>query len=51
MVRFLIPFVAVLLFLLEPEFAKFSPIHFENYTAYLSAAFFNFVLNFYFHLL
>lgn len=35
MVRFLIPFVAVLLFLLEPEFAKFSPIHFENYTAYL----------------
>lgn len=35
MIRYLIPFVAVLLFLLEPEFAKFSPIYFEDYTAYL----------------
>ncbi|KGR83416.1 rod shape-determining protein MreD [Lysinibacillus odysseyi] len=35
MVRYLIPFVAVLLFLLEPEFAKFSPIYFDDYTAYL----------------
>ncbi|WP_413362899.1 rod shape-determining protein MreD [Lysinibacillus sp. 3P01SB] len=35
MVRYLIPFVAVLLFLLEPEFAKFSPIYFKDYTAYL----------------
>jgi rod shape-determining protein MreD len=35
MIRYLIPFVAVMLFLLEPEFAKFSPIYFEDYTAYL----------------
>ncbi len=35
MVRYLIPFVAVLLFFLEPEFAKFSPIYFDDYTAYL----------------
>ncbi len=35
MVRYLIPLVAVLLFLLEPEFAKFSPIYFDDYTAYL----------------
>lgn len=35
MVRYLIPFVAILLFLLEPEFAKFSPIYFDDYTAYL----------------
>ncbi|RHW38680.1 rod shape-determining protein MreD [Lysinibacillus yapensis] len=32
MVRFLIPFVAVVLFLLEPEFALFSPVAFGEQT-------------------
>ena len=35
MTRFLIPFVGVLLFLVEPIFAKFSPIHLEDATFYL----------------
>ncbi len=34
-VDFLIPFVAVLLFLLEPEFALFSPIDLNEETVYL----------------
>lgn len=34
MVRFLIPFVAVVLFLLEPEFALFSPIDWRGETVY-----------------
>ncbi|MBD8026829.1 rod shape-determining protein MreD [Ureibacillus sp. Re31] len=34
MVRFLIPFVAVVLFLLEPEFALFSPIDWGGETVY-----------------
>ncbi|HWK24311.1 MAG TPA: rod shape-determining protein MreD [Ureibacillus sp.] len=32
MIRFLIPFVAVVLFLLEPEFALFSPISLGDHT-------------------
>ena len=35
MVRFLIPFVAVLLFLVEPEFAMFSPIELKGHIYYL----------------
>lgn len=35
MVRFLIPFTAVVLFLLEPEFAKFSPLNFGDKTIFL----------------
>lgn len=31
MIRFLIPFIAVVLFLLEPPFALFSPIQFGDY--------------------
>ncbi|SOC36427.1 rod shape-determining protein MreD [Ureibacillus acetophenoni] len=34
-VRFLIPFIAILLFLLEPEFALFSPIELNGQTVYL----------------
>ncbi|RKQ20174.1 rod shape-determining protein MreD [Ureibacillus endophyticus] len=35
MIRFLIPFVAVVLFLLEPEFALFSPIQWGDDILYL----------------
>jgi len=35
MIRFLIPFVAVVLFLLEPVFALFSPITFGDQTVFL----------------
>ncbi len=35
MIRFLIPFIAVVLFLLEPEFALFSPISWGQETVYL----------------
>ncbi len=35
MIRFLIPLVAIILFLLEPMFAKFSPIHINESTFYL----------------
>lgn len=35
MVRFLIPSVAVLLFLVEPEFAMFSPIEVKGQIFYL----------------
>lgn len=34
-VRFLIPFIAILLFLLEPEFALFSPIQINEHTVFL----------------
>nr|WP_106780138.1 rod shape-determining protein MreD [Lysinibacillus timonensis] len=34
-VRFLIPFVAVMLFLLEPEFALFSPLEINGQVVYL----------------
>ncbi|WP_332647166.1 rod shape-determining protein MreD [Lysinibacillus sp. 54212] len=35
MVRFLIPFTAIILFLLEPEFAKFSPLNIGDNTVFL----------------
>lgn len=35
MVRFLIPFTAILLFLLESEFAQFSPLNFGDKTVFL----------------
>lgn len=35
MIRFLIPFVAVVLFLLEPELALFSPLNWGDETIYL----------------
>lgn len=34
-IRFLIPFIAILLFLLEPEFALFSPIELNEQTVFL----------------